>query len=231
MTNFLMVEVESVTSNVPRSNFEEADLEIFAEMILETGGILKPLVLKKTGFERYEVVDGHFEYYAAVRAREKNPHKGEIVNAFIISSEKEEAVLNQVAVLKSVDYPAKIVISQPEKSDIIQLIEENKRIYIRINQLFSQVEFLNNKLDELVTSTNKNGEKQEPKINIDALFFQHLTEAVKNMIEQALSKPQHNMTKSQLLELAKQKGVKVTTRMTKSEITNALEKADKIQKN
>lgn len=67
-----MVDVESITSNVPRSNFLKSDLDLIADMILESRGILKPLVLKKTGFEKYEVVDGHFEYYAAVRAREKS---------------------------------------------------------------------------------------------------------------------------------------------------------------
>ena len=92
MTKFLIVEIEGVTSSVPRSNFEETDLDTLADSILESGGILKPLVLKKIGFEKYEVIDGHFEYYAAVRAREKNPNRGEIVNAFIIPDEKEDAV-------------------------------------------------------------------------------------------------------------------------------------------
>ncbi len=129
MANFLIVEVQSVTSNIPRSNFKEDDLDVLADTILESGGILKPLVLKKTGFEKYEVIDGHFEYYAAVRAREKNPHKGEIVNAFIISSEKEDAVLTQVEVLKAVE--------SSEKPDISELLQQNKRIYAKISQLFS----------------------------------------------------------------------------------------------
>ena len=104
-----MVDVESVTSNVPRSNFQEADLEILADLILESGGILKPLVLKKTGFEQYEVVDGHFEYYSAVRAREKNPSEGDMVSALIISSENEDVALKQIASLKGIDSPGKPV--------------------------------------------------------------------------------------------------------------------------
>jgi hypothetical protein len=103
MTEFFMLDVSSITSSVSRSNFQEADLENLADMILESGGILKPLVLKKIGFEKYEVIDGHFEYYASVRAREKNPSEGEMVNSLIISSEKEEAVLKQAAVLRSAE--------------------------------------------------------------------------------------------------------------------------------
>ncbi|MHC5718219.1 MAG: ParB N-terminal domain-containing protein, partial [Nostoc sp.] len=114
MIKFFMVDVESVTSNVPRSNFQEADLEILADLILESGGILKPLVLKKTGFEQYEVVDGHFEYYSAVRAREKNFSEGDMISALIISSENEDVALKQIASLKGIDSSAKPVTSQPE---------------------------------------------------------------------------------------------------------------------
>lgn len=104
MTDFLMVDVASVISSVPRSNFQEADLDNLADMILESKGILKPLILKEIGFEKYEVIDGHFEYYASVRAREKNPNEGEMVNALIISPNKEEVVLQQANFLKGIEY-------------------------------------------------------------------------------------------------------------------------------
>ncbi|BDI18633.1 hypothetical protein ANSO36C_44350 [Nostoc cf. commune SO-36] len=71
MINFSLVDVKSITSNEPRSSFSEADLENLADIIIETGGIIRPLVVKVTGVESYTVVDGHFEYYAAVKAREK----------------------------------------------------------------------------------------------------------------------------------------------------------------
>jgi hypothetical protein len=130
------VEIDGVTSNVHRSEFDEADLDTLADSILESGGILKPLVLKKIGFEKYEVIDGHFEYYAAVRAREKNPNRGEIVNAFIIPDEKENAALNQVAFLKGLDSPEKIV-PPDEKTEIGKLLVQNKQIYVMLNQLIS----------------------------------------------------------------------------------------------
>lgn len=104
MTELLRVDIDSVNSSQPRSNFSEVDLEMMADRILESGGIIKPLILKKTGFERYQVVDGHFEYYAAVRACEKNPHAAE-VNALIISSETEEAVVRQIIALKEFSSP------------------------------------------------------------------------------------------------------------------------------
>jgi hypothetical protein len=104
MTELLRVEIESVNSSQSRSSFSEADLDLIADRILESGGLLKPLVLKKIGFEKYDVVDGHFEYYAAVRAYEKNPHASE-VNALIISPEREDVVIKQVEALKGLSLP------------------------------------------------------------------------------------------------------------------------------
>lgn len=169
MTELFRVDIESVSSIQSRSNFSEADLELIAESILESGGLLKPLVLKKTGFEKYEVVDGHFEYYAAVRACEKNPHATE-VNAVIISPESEDAVVKQVEALKgssSLDRqpkpPLEAINSDSRLTNIelrierqsnefraeltreIQKIEDKfKKIEDQIPQRFKPLELLNN---------------------------------------------------------------------------------------
>ncbi len=95
-----MVDVINISSNVPNSNFSETELENLAELILATGGILKPVILKKVGFEKYEVIDGHFEYYASLKAREKDAVKGEIVNSFIITEEQERAAYEQIQYLQ-----------------------------------------------------------------------------------------------------------------------------------
>lgn len=106
MITFSMVDVQSVDSEVSRSTFSEADLDRLADLILESGGLLKPLVLKKTGFEKYVVIDGHFEYYAAVRLKEKNPRAGEMVNALIIPPDIDaKAALRQSEALTLVSSP------------------------------------------------------------------------------------------------------------------------------
>ena len=105
MTTFLMVDVESITSSVPRSHYSEAELDRLADQVLETKGLLKPLILKKSGFETYEVVNGHLEYYAAVRASEKNPRQGEMVNALIIAEGSEAAAINQVKTIQELTTP------------------------------------------------------------------------------------------------------------------------------
>ncbi|MBK1989587.1 hypothetical protein A0J48_018950 [Sphaerospermopsis aphanizomenoides BCCUSP55] len=177
------MEIDGVTSNIPRSEFDEADLDILADSILESGGILKPLLLKKIGFEKYEVIGGHFEYYAAVRAREKNPNRGEIVNAFIIPAEKDDAVLNQVAFLKGLDSPEKIV-PPDEKTEIGKLLVQNKQIYAMLNQLISSLQ------------TNvQNIQKADAEERLESLEnkIEHLTSVVETLtmlVKQVIDKPQ-----------------------------------------
>jgi uncharacterized coiled-coil protein SlyX len=103
MMKFYLVDVKNITSDVSQSNFSESDLDHLADMLLESGGIVKPLVLKATGAETYTVVDGHLGYHVAVRAQEKNPRQGEMVNAFVISSKVEDIVVKQATLLKEIE--------------------------------------------------------------------------------------------------------------------------------
>ena len=95
-----LVAVKKITSTVPRANFADRDLEKLAQLILELGGLINPIILRRNGMDAYEIVDGDFEYYAAAKAREINPMKGETIGAFILEPENEELLLEQVQALR-----------------------------------------------------------------------------------------------------------------------------------
>ena len=95
-----LVLVKKITSTVPRSNFADRDLEKLAQLILELGGLINPIILRRNGMDAYEIVDGNFEYYAATKAREINPMKGETIGAFILEPENEGLLLEQVQALR-----------------------------------------------------------------------------------------------------------------------------------
>ena len=95
-----LVAVKKITSAVPRSNFAEADLEKLARLILESGGLINPIIVRRNGMDAYEIVDGDFEYYAAARAKEIEPLKGETIGAFILEEENEELLLEQLEILR-----------------------------------------------------------------------------------------------------------------------------------
>lgn len=97
---FYQVDVKEVSSDVPKTRFSADEIEEKAVRILESGGLLRPVVLEQTGIQSYKVIDGHLEYYAAARARELNPRQGEMVNAFVTTKGNSEVVLKQAQSLR-----------------------------------------------------------------------------------------------------------------------------------
>ena len=103
MTEFAKVDLKEINSDVSRSTFSEQDIEQLADSILKNDSLLRPLILKQTGIENFTVLDGHLEFYAAVRAREKNPRQAEMVNSFVISPKDESTVNEQINFLRKSD--------------------------------------------------------------------------------------------------------------------------------
>lgn len=128
-----LVAVKKITSAVPRSNFSDEELEQAAQLILEAEGVINPLVLRRTSLESYEVVDGDFEYYAAARAREINPRKGEMIGAFIIEDEKEAFITEQIKLLRKPKVTVSANISSSSLESRLTNIES--RLETRINDL------------------------------------------------------------------------------------------------
>jgi hypothetical protein len=99
MIKCFFVNVKSIFCDVPRSNFVESELEQLADSILETDGLIRPLILKEIGVQQYAVIRGHREYYGAVIAKERDLKKAEMVNAFIIEPKIQEVAIEQLNLL------------------------------------------------------------------------------------------------------------------------------------
>jgi ParB-like nuclease domain len=120
MIKCYFVDIKDINSDLPRSNFIESDLERLANLILETDGLIRPLILKKSGDEKYTVIEGHREYYAALIAKEKNSSKAEMVNAFVINANIQASAIEQLQLLKEDRSP--VIIPAPTSSGIEQLL-------------------------------------------------------------------------------------------------------------
>jgi hypothetical protein len=156
---FYTVDVKNITCDVPQCNFAIDALNSLADMIIESGGIIRPLILKTIGLETYAVVDGQFEYYAAVKAREKNPRQCEMVNAFVISPKVEDLIVKQATFIRGVESYDKPVntITQIPSSDSsrlanlellienqlnefkLELAQERQRVEDKLKQIESQI--------------------------------------------------------------------------------------------
>jgi hypothetical protein len=84
-----LVSVRRMISNIPETYFDRSELEAAAAQSLTLGGFFDPPVVRRDG-ENYQVVSGHFEFHAAVIARQVDPQAGETVPAFILEAEISE---------------------------------------------------------------------------------------------------------------------------------------------
>jgi len=98
---FYLVDVKDIESEVVRSTFDESALGELANSIIATGCLLKPLILKQLGPMKYKVLDGHFEYYAAVSANQKDTQRilSGMVSAFVVKPEVESVAVEQAHLL------------------------------------------------------------------------------------------------------------------------------------
>jgi ParB-like chromosome segregation protein Spo0J len=148
-----LVAVKRITSAVPRSNFAEPDLDKLARLILDSGGLINPIIVRRTSMDSYEIVDGNFEYYAAARAREIDGFKGETIGAFILEPENEELLLEQLEILRKtaisenageIETPKESLIT--EASVELETLEASSSLEQRLTNIEARLE---NKIHEL----------------------------------------------------------------------------------
>jgi ParB family chromosome partitioning protein len=221
-----LVAVKKINSNVPRSEFLEDELNQTAELILKAEGIINPPVIRRTSLESYEVINGHFEYYAAVKAREIDPRKGEMIGAFIIESENEEVLMDQVKVLRNRDFNNELPVADTQPLNTVESSNE----VIQLESILPEIESLIDRKIQLISTR----------------FSEHIDEFIQK-IEPILNQPGKvgtkkgdtpptkktdytGMTNAALKTIAAERNIKLPSKIKKDDIIAALQKADASQK-
>jgi tRNA U34 5-carboxymethylaminomethyl modifying enzyme MnmG/GidA len=154
-------------------------------------GVVMPLILRRTkpGAESYQVIDGHFEYYAALRAKEIDPRLGGTINAYIVESEQEVPFYQQQIQMfrqRTSTLPSTISATTKSVEVGIEKNSSNKRLIAiekTLNQLVTKNEVLETTVGELkkqqlpdainrVISDQFNQIRQEIGVQLNALSEQ-----------------------------------------------------------
>jgi hypothetical protein len=117
MWDFLLIDLQDVVATKERSYFPETDLQNLANLIVAMKGLIRPVILKKIGFERFQIIEGNLEYYACLIAKEKELSL-ETINAFVVDKEAENIASQQMQLLspdKIIDNPLELRMSNLEK--------------------------------------------------------------------------------------------------------------------
>lgn len=99
-----IVLVKNIHCPLPHIEVPETTIEAGAKLILEVEGVINPLLLRREGIEHYTVIDGHIEYYAALRARELDLSRGETINAYIVDPDNEMVLMEQIKIFREAKY-------------------------------------------------------------------------------------------------------------------------------
>lgn len=190
---FYLVDVKEISPTIPRSNFNENELEQLANSILITGCLLKPLLLKQTSPISYELLEGHLEYWAAVKAKEKEPILAEMVSAFVIKPEIKAIAIEQAHVLNktaSLNIPT----TQLPTTEVVSTSSTNI-LETRLNNLESRFEREFQEIKNLLKLQNTQPSQSDQKL---AQIFNQLKE-----IETGQSRLEEAVKQSQSVKIKK----------------------------
>lgn len=165
MIKCYFVDIKDISSDLPKSNFIESDLEQLASLILATDGLIRPLILKEIGGEKYTVIEGHREYYAALIAKEQNSSKAEMVNAFVINANIQSSAIEQLKLIKA--DRSQVISPAPTSSGIEQLLPVlsaaiSQQIQPLVEQLAKQQKMLEALMLDRVNSSTVQVDPIEP---------------------------------------------------------------------
>ena len=125
------VDIVSVHTNASRSEFSQDEVEKLARNFLLSGGSTKPLIVRPKNAEEFDVIEGHLEFYAALRAKELDDNF-EMIQAIILDSKNEKAITEQVDLFKKLT-------PDPDNKIIERIKNLEAQLSSKINELKTQL--------------------------------------------------------------------------------------------
>ena len=101
-----IVDLDSIQLNSAPFNptDRQAEIETLAHAIVELQGLLKIPVVRSLGIDDYELVSGHLEYYAFLKAREIDDHLPDRLTVFILKPNNEKAIFKQLEASQAIQH-------------------------------------------------------------------------------------------------------------------------------
>jgi DNA uptake protein ComE-like DNA-binding protein len=186
------VDIVSVHTSSSRSGFSQNEVEKLARNFLLSGGSTKPLIVRRINEEEFDVIEGHLEFYAALRAKEIDDNF-EMIQAIILDSKNEKAIIEQVNLFKKAVNPPPL----PPDNQVIERIKNLE------DHLSSDI---NNLKDQLNNQTELTNLEDILKSQFDSLrneligekFIQQLADRVAKLLSD--QKPSKKKTIKELEE-------------------------------
>lgn len=107
------------------SQFSVNQIEQLANLFLQAGDTVRPILLRKISPISFQILEGHFEYYAAMKAQEIDD-QFTAIRAYVVPPDRESAILAQYHFLRSLSASAPIEKSTQPDLDQLETAIANR---------------------------------------------------------------------------------------------------------
>jgi hypothetical protein len=120
------------------SQFQSNQIEHLANLFLQAGGTVKPILLRRVSPISFEILEGYFEYFAALKAQEIDD-QFTAIRAYVVPTELESTILEQYNFLRSLasSSSTEITSSPTSKAEQQDLAQMENTIANRLEQKLS----------------------------------------------------------------------------------------------
>jgi len=121
------IDLDTITPPaISNSQFSAHQVENLANLFLKAGDTVSPILVRKISPIAFEVLEGHFEYYAAIKAQEID-EQFTAIRAYVVPPELESTILEQYQFLRSLSVstpiPNTLVVNHEPVSDLANIEE------------------------------------------------------------------------------------------------------------
>lgn len=123
------IDLDMIISPVSQeiSQFQSSQIEHLANLFLQAGGTIKPILLRRVSPISFEILEGYFEYYAAIKAQEID-EQFTAIRAYVVPPDLESTILEQYQFLRSHSAPTPIsdapLVNHENSPDLAKIEEE-----------------------------------------------------------------------------------------------------------
>lgn len=94
-----LLDIDAIECEIPISTFDPGQIERLAHAILASQGLINPILVREINPIKFSVIEGAFEYYAAVKASEID-HLFAEIRAIVVPNDRRESIFDQVQILR-----------------------------------------------------------------------------------------------------------------------------------
>jgi len=130
------IDLDTITPpTVKVSQFQDNHIQNLANLFLKAGDTVSPILLRKISPIAFEILEGHFEYYAAMKAQEID-EQFTAIRAYVVPNNLGSTILEQYRFLRSLSVPVAAPVTE-NLAQNLDLAEMEQAIANRLEQTLS----------------------------------------------------------------------------------------------